>query len=107
MEQPEVQDTEMTDAELTQALEKLGRLTQVEEGKMTFDDAAFDNDREEYLNNVIRRRGPSPTQLPCKRVVLTKALGTDGRVHSLQVVNPVKQVLKEERARKRRARKQK
>lgn len=106
MEQPEAQ-TEMTDAELTQALEKLGQLTQFEEGKMTFDDAAFENDREEYLQNITRRLGPSPSELPCKRVVLTKALGADGRIHSLQVINPVKQVLKAERARKRKARKQK
>lgn len=91
---------EMADDELTDALRMLGNMTELSKNSMTFQDASFDNDRSEYIENITRKLGPSPNVIPCKRVALTKGLGHDGQIHAIQIVNPVKQVLQEDRVRR-------
>lgn len=100
MQEEQYNKNEMTDEELSSALEKLSQLTQFGENKLTFDSAAIKNDREEYLNIISRAEGPSPRRIPCKRVAITKGLGYDGKIQSVQIINPVKRVLQEERARR-------
>lgn len=99
-----VESNEMNDAELLSALQKLSELTTFEKGRATFDSMKVENNREEYIQIVSSKRGPSPKNLPCKNVVLTRGLGPDGKIHALQIINPAKRVLQQERLRKKKNR---
>lgn len=100
MQESIIDNNEMSDEELVTALNKLSELTKFEKGKATFDSLKIENNREEYLQVISLRKGPSPKNIPCKNVVLTKGLGPDGRIHSVQVINPTKRVLQQERLRR-------
>lgn len=93
-------ENEMTEEQIVDALRMLNNMSELSRNTMTFQDAAFDNDRSEYIANVTRKLGPSPSRIPCKKVALTKGLGHDGKIHAIQIVNPAKQALKADRLRR-------
>lgn len=104
-ENSQIEELGMTDEELTKALEMLNKMTQMEEGKAMFKDVAIENDRSEYLDGFKNYLGSKSSDVPCKSVAITKGLGYDGKIHSVQIINPMKRVLKAERMRRKKERK--